>query len=67
MGTDPIPCPAPQGYSYESDTDKFYRPVKEKKTWDDAWADCFKDEANLIEHRTVAEHEVLKDMLSKFA
>ena len=65
-GANSGPCPAPQGYHYKSNSDKFYKTFTVKKTWDDASDECSKDEATLIEHRTVAEHQVLKGMYSKF-
>ena len=46
--------------------DKSYKAVNQLETWDDASAACATENAILIEHYTVIDHQVLIDMFSKY-
>ena len=60
-----VPCELPRDYVYNSVTDKSYKAVNETRGRNQAQDLCDQDGATLIEHRTVAEHEVLDEMFGK--
>ena len=53
-------CQPPAGYTLETTVDKFYKPVKDKVTWQTARAACSSEGSMLIELRTAMEYQVIR-------
>ena len=60
-------CNSPSDYTYNNVTEKYYKVVTNQEFWNDASDACTTEGATLIEHRNVAEHQVLEQMFGKQA
>ena len=53
-------CQPTSGYTYKTSVDKYYKPVKDKVTWQTAKDACSSDGSVLVELRTSAEYQAIR-------
>ena len=58
-------CQAPAGYTLETSVDKYYKPVRNRVTWQSARAACSSDGTILVELRSAADYQVIRHIYGK--
>ena len=64
--TTEVACQPPVGYTLITSVDKYYKPVKDKVTWQAAKATCSSEGTILVELRTAAEYQAIRPIYGKF-